>query len=118
MIIRPKSIISGRYRIESLIATGGMGQVWMANDTVLDRRVAIKLLKSESEEQQGRLKREAQALARLSHQNVVQVYEVGEFEGQVFLAMEFVRGSTLGDWKPDASVRDVLQVFIAAGRGQ
>ena len=47
MIIKPDTIIGGRYTIESLIATGGMGQVWMANDTVLDRKVAIKILKAE-----------------------------------------------------------------------
>ena len=78
-----------------------MGVVYSAYDEELDRRVALKLLRpgrDNSERNQNRMQREAQAMAKLSHPNVVQVYEVGRFEEQVFLAMEFVQGKTLAAW--------------------
>ena len=83
----------GRYAILRRLGAGGMGVVFAAYDEQLDRKVAIKLL--HRREGDSRLLREAQGLARLSHPNVVQIYEIGEHEGAVFMAMEFIAGVTL-----------------------
>ncbi len=112
----------GRFVVLRELGEGNMGLVFAAYDAELDRKVAIKLLRStpgEGSIGRDRLLREAQALARLSHPNVVTVYEVGEFEQQVFLAMEFVEGPTLLQWLRDAprDYRAVLRVFVEAGRG-
>lgn len=115
----------GRFQILEKLGEGGMGRVYAAYDQELDRRVAIKLLLSDLNGPQGtrrRLLREAQGLAKLSHPNVVQVYEVGEHAGQIYLAMEYVRGHNAAEWlKCDESGRHpwraVLEVFVAAGRG-
>ncbi len=112
----------GRFHVLRLIGEGGMGMVFAAYDEELDRKVAIKLLRNlpgEGSIGRSRLLREAQALARLSHPNVVTVYEVGEYERQVFIAMEFVLGDTLHKWLRGGprGWRDVVRVFIEAGRG-
>jgi serine/threonine protein kinase len=111
----------GRYVIRGRIGIGGMGVVYAADDAALGRRVAIKLLHGTGSEGQarGRILREAQALARLSHPNVVQIYEVGEVGRQVFVAMEFVEGLTLGQWQIQRprSWRELLDVYVQAGRG-
>ena len=104
MIIKPDTIIGGRYTIESLIATGGMGQVWMANDTVLDRKVAIKILKAEFSADRNfltRFREEARTTARLNHPNIVSVYDYGEFQDAdggdpiAYLVMELVHAESL-----------------------
>ena len=83
-----------RYIILDRVGAGGMGVVYAAYDPSLDRRVALKFLAPNEADRGGirekRLLREAQAMARLSHPNVAVVYEVGTFQGQVFVAMEFV----------------------------
>jgi tetratricopeptide (TPR) repeat protein/predicted Ser/Thr protein kinase len=110
----------GRFPVLRKLAQGGMGVVYSGFDEELDRRVAIKVLAGESrEEATERLRREAQAMARLSHPNVVTIYEVGMWEGQVFLAMEFVRGKTLGEWLTETgpSWREILDVFRQAADG-
>jgi len=113
----------GRFTVIRELGSGGMGVVYAAYDEQLDRKVAIKLLHAEPEHDttQGhaRLLREAQALARLSHPNVVAVYEVGSFFGHVFLAMEYVQGASLRAWLEAAPRpwREVLRVFTQAGRG-
>ena len=116
----------GRYTVLSRLGVGAMGVVVAAYDPELDRKVALKLLKSYGDDRaaaQGRLQREAQALARLSHPNVVAVHDVGVHEGRVFLAMEFIAGQTLGRWMTHGPAGDprpwpeVLRVFEAAGRG-
>lgn len=101
-----------------------MGEVYAAHDPELDRKVAIKLLRgSEPSAKEGegraRLMREAQAIAKVSHPNVVVVYDVGTFDGRVFIAMEFVEGNTLGYWMQaqPRSLTEILEVFVAAGRG-
>ena len=115
----------GRYDILQHLASGGMGAVYAAYDPQLDRRVALKVLahrgRSEvsRERLQLRLQREAQAMARLTHPNVVAVHDVGTFQGRVFLAMEYVDGVNLKDWlregkRPWQQVRDL---FVQAGRG-
>ena len=110
----------GRYRIDRRIGSGSMGEVYLAHDAELDRKVAIKrvLTSDGSEPRQIRLRREARALAKLSHPNVVQVYEVGEHEQRTFLAMEYVDGETLTTWlSVPRPWRAVLERFLAAGRG-
>ncbi|MBL8972649.1 MAG: tetratricopeptide repeat protein [Myxococcales bacterium] len=112
----------GRYTILRRLGRGGMGVVYAAYDDKLDRKIALKLVYVSRERGtigQARLLREAQALARLSHPNVVQVYEVGEHDRQVFLAMEFVSGVTLRAWARAARRpwREVLAVYHQAGRG-
>lgn len=115
----------GRYIVLGLIGRGGMGTVYAAYDPELDRKVAVKLLRdwpvegTVLAERRVRMLREAQALARLSHPNVVVVYDVGTYEDHVFIAMEFVEGQTLGSWLNvrRRSWREILDVFLAAGRG-
>lgn len=107
------------------VGTGGMGVVYSAYDPELDRKVALKLLHrdlgSGTLASSGRVKliREAQALARVSHPNVVGVHDVGEHEGNVFLALEFVDGRTLRSWLQEEprSPSKIVETFIAAGRG-
>ena len=117
-----------RYFILEKLGEGGMGSVYKAYDPELDRRVAIKLLHLEpsssasqatASKREVRLLREAQALAQLRHPNVVTVFDVGTHEQHVFIAMEFVEGQTLRQWK-QADVRgwkEILQVLCDAGRG-
>jgi WD40 repeat protein/predicted Ser/Thr protein kinase len=112
----------GRFRVLERIGAGGMGVVYAVYDEQLDRKLAVKLLlgaRSGDPEGHARLLREAKTLARLSHPNVVQVHDVGEWQGRVFLAMEFVRGQTLRRWLAthEPSVRAIAQVFARAGAG-
>jgi serine/threonine protein kinase len=111
----------GRYRVDEHLGAGGMGEVYLGHDEELDRKVAIKrvLPGIADARAQERLRREARALAKLSHANVVQVYEVGEHEGRTFLAMEYVEGETLGGWlrAEQRSWNEVLDLFLDAGRG-
>ena len=107
----------GRYRLLTRLGQGGMGAVFTAFDPDLGRTVAIKLLHAGVEDQ--RLEREARGLAKLSHPNVIAVYDVGRAEGRLFLAMEFVQGHTLRQFlQNEKPSRDaLLNVFVQAGRG-
>ncbi|MCA9649616.1 MAG: serine/threonine protein kinase [Myxococcales bacterium] len=110
----------GRYLVLGVLGHGGMGVVLSALDPQLDRRVALKLLHAGTpSDAQARLQREARALARLAHPNVIRVHDVGTHEGRVFIAMELVRGQTLADWMKEARPdwREVLRVFGLAGEG-
>jgi serine/threonine protein kinase/tetratricopeptide (TPR) repeat protein len=115
----------GRYLLLGRLGSGGMGVVHAAYDPTLDRKVALKLLRpgdgrDDDSMARGRLLREARALARLSHPNVVHVYEVGTLEDkQVYIAMEHIEGPTLRAWQKQARrrYRDVLARYLAAGRG-
>jgi serine/threonine protein kinase/tetratricopeptide (TPR) repeat protein len=112
----------GRYLVLSLIGRGGMGEVYAAYDPDLDRRVALKLLHTRQDAQRARarLLREARALGKLSHPNVVQVYDVGEHDGDVFVAMELVEGKPLGafcEGPPRPGWREVLAAYRDAARG-
>jgi serine/threonine protein kinase/tetratricopeptide (TPR) repeat protein len=115
----------GRYVVLALVGRGGMGEVYAAYDPELDRKVAVKLLRVKPgagvslAEGRQRTLREAQAIARLSHPNVVVVYDVGTFEEKVFIAMEFLEGNTAGYWAQSQrrTWQEVLKVYVAAGRG-
>jgi len=110
----------GRYTVVRRLGSGGMGVVYAARDSELAREVALKLLRGhKSGALEGRLQREAQAMARLAHDNVVRVFDVGSYGGHVFLAMELVDGTTVGEWLDAAprSWREVVDVYRDAGRG-
>ncbi len=115
----------GRFVILRLIGAGGMGLVYQAYDPELDRRVAIKLLHPSPGQtgspapEAARLQREAQAIAQLSHPNVVTVYDVGTHSGCVFIAMEFVDGEDLRQWlrARQRPWRETLGIFLQAGEG-
>jgi serine/threonine protein kinase len=112
----------GRFAVLRELGAGGMGVVYAAYDEELDRKIALKLLRpgrDNSARNQTRMQREARAMATLSHPNVVQVYEVGRFEDQLFLAMEFVQGKTLAVWLKDQprTWQQKLDVLVQAGQG-
>ena len=112
----------GRYVVLDQLGVGGMGVVYKAYDPELDRPVALKLLQAGEGDAgffKDRLLREAQGLARLSHPNVVAVHDVGQLDGQVFLAMEFIDGETLRLWdsREKRTQRQVLDAYLAAGDG-
>ncbi len=115
----------GRYLVLERVGKGGMGIVYSAWDPDLGRRVAIKLLRSDKRHSEGRslgqarLLREAQAMARVSHPQVISVFDVGTLGDRVFIAMEFVDGPTLKKWVKEKprSWREVLDTFLSAGRG-
>ncbi len=110
----------GRYVILRRLGVGGMGEVHLAYDPELDRKVALKLLRGSAGTVDPRgLLREAQAMAQLRHPNVVTVHDVGEHHGRVYVAMEYVEGVTLGTWTQAErrGWREVLDKFAAAGRG-
>ncbi len=112
----------GRFVVDGVLGRGGMGLVLAAHDPDLDRKVAIKLLHGDGGGTVGRtrLMREAQAMARLRHPNVVTVHEAGTHDGQLYVAMELVPGGTVRTWMdahPRAGVDEVLAMFTPAGRG-
>src|SRR5262245_9193216 len=91
----------GRFIVLSKLGAGGMGVVYAAYDPELDRKVALKMLLGQGArgtEGRPRLLREAQALAKFSHPEIVAIHDVGEHRSAVYLAMEFVEGRTLGAW--------------------
>ena len=107
--------IANRYEILSLIGQGGMADVYKAKDTILNRIVAIKVLRDKlSQDAMAlvRFQREASAASRLSHPNVVDIYDVGEYEGMHYIVMEFIRGRTL---KELIAQRGALDVDEAIG---
>ncbi|MFT3696961.1 MAG: serine/threonine-protein kinase [Kofleriaceae bacterium] len=112
----------GRYSITEPIASGGMGFVYSAYDPELDRKVALKVVhprRSHNPGSHARLLKEARALARLDHPNVVKVHDVFSEAEQIVVVMELVEGSTLADWEK-AEVRtwrDAIAVYAQAGEG-
>ncbi|HVE84898.1 MAG TPA: serine/threonine-protein kinase, partial [Myxococcales bacterium] len=117
----------GRYMLLSKLGEGGMGVVFAAYDPELDRKVALKILSARisgggtkaSNAAQTRLLREAQAMARVKHPNVITVYDVGTIGNQVFVAMELVDGGTLGRWfrNTPRTWKEILRIFLEAGKG-
>jgi tetratricopeptide (TPR) repeat protein/predicted Ser/Thr protein kinase len=118
-----RGMLVGRYVVLAKLGAGAMGIVFAAYDPELDRKVAIKLLKTRADDggARARLQREAQALAKLNHGNVVAVHDVGVHRGRVFVAMEFVEGHTLREWMKSGAEprpwREVVEVLEEAGRG-
>ena len=90
----------GKYRLDRMIGSGGMGMVWAAFDPDLERAVAVKLLHADSSEPtlRSRLLREARAMARLRHPNVVTVFDVGTDQNRDYIAMELIEGTSLDAW--------------------
>ncbi len=118
-VVEPGSLV-GRHVVLQKLGAGGMGVVYVAYDPELDRKVALKLLLpgSGGDTRRLRLLREAQALARLSHPNVVGIHDVGTIGEQVWLAMEFVQGRTLTKWlEQPRRVPEVLEALRKAGEG-
>ncbi len=110
----------GRYQILEKIGMGGMGIVFAAYDERLDRKVALKVLQSRHVDWvQNQVFREARAAARVSHPNVVPIYEVNRANGIIHLSMEFVDGPTLSRWQtePGRTWRDKIAMYLQAGRG-
>ncbi len=110
----------GRFQLLRVLGEGGMGIVHEAFDPELERRVALKVLHhASSVDAHARLLREARVMAKLSHPNVITVFEVGSARGQDFVAMELVEGETLGEWirRTKPSWRPILAAYMAAGRG-
>jgi len=113
----------GRYRVLEVLGAGGMGVVYGAFDPELQRKVALKLVRPEFTaldlELRARLVREAQAMARIRHPNVITVFDVGTYADRLFVAMEVIDGWTLTSWQASRtrSVEEILRVFSAAGAG-
>ncbi|HEY1549193.1 MAG TPA: serine/threonine-protein kinase [Kofleriaceae bacterium] len=104
------------YMIGERIGVGGIGEVYRATDQTLQRTVAIKVMRPSAHK--DRSLAEAQALAKLSHPNVVVVHEAGLVDGRVFIAMEYVEGATLRTWlTPQRTWREIVAMYLAAGRG-
>jgi eukaryotic-like serine/threonine-protein kinase len=115
----------GRYELKKFLGAGGMGVVYEAYDPKLDRTVAVKVLRFGPDggtlggALSARMQREARAMARLKHPNVVAVYDVGEIGERPFITMELVSGTTLSAWRAEKprSVREILSAYTSAGRG-
>src|SRR3954467_14875496 len=119
------TIVDGRYRAIKRLGSGGMAEVWCAEDEVLGRRVALKLLGgrfTEDPEFRERFRREAQAAAGLTHPNIVGIFDRAEWDGTPYIAMELVDGRTLkelvterGPLPPDAAISLTEQVLRGLG---
>ena len=119
---RPSSAAKlGRYILIEPLGEGGMGVVYVAYDPELHREVAIKLRRGDraGRVSEARFQREAQAMARLNHPNVVAIHDVGVFDADLFVAMEIVRGETLGEWRraEARTWREIIDMYVQAGRG-
>ena len=117
--------VVGRFVTVDFLGAGGMGEVYAAYDPTLERTVAMKFLRPDviargtQDIAAERMRREARLVAKLSHPNVVTVFEIDVFEGRLFIAMEFVDGQSVAEWLKAGprAMRDVLRVFLAAGAG-
>src|SRR6266699_1858160 len=121
MAINPGTYL-GRYEIRSKLGEGGMGEVYLAQDTKLDRKVALKILPAELAENRDRMRRftqEAKAAAALNHPNIAHIYEIGESDGTNFIAMEFVDGETLREeiHQEKSELRVLLKHLLQVAEG-
>ncbi len=108
----------GRYVIDRVLGAGAMGVVYAAHDPELDRQIALKVMARPSPQLAERFRREAQAMARLDHRNVVPVYDVGGEGPEAFVAMALIRGVTLREWlKTRRSLREIASAFAQAADG-
>jgi serine/threonine protein kinase len=113
----PPGTAIGRFSLTRLLGAGGMGEVFLAHDSRLDRDVALKLLRPQlgtDAASRARFDRETRAIARLDHPNIVALHEVGEFQGRPYLVMQFVEGRSLSDFSRDRtlSVETVLDLGL------
>ncbi|MFN0251681.1 MAG: protein kinase domain-containing protein [Kofleriaceae bacterium] len=106
----------GRFRVLERLGEGGMGVVYSAYDPQLDRAVALKMIQVGTGEQAAALS-EAKALAKLTHPNVVPVFDVGTERGRVYIVMELVRGATLREWCAERSASEIVEAYRQAGAG-
>jgi hypothetical protein len=114
----PPPVKIGRYQLLELVGSGGMGMVWGAWDPQLERRVAIKLVRFSSERAHERMLREGQVLAKLSHPNLVPIFDVGVMGDQVYLVMEWIKGVTLRAYGASApGPKALLAAYRQAGEG-
>src|ERR1700681_3132248 len=116
------SSILSHYRIVSKIGAGGMGEVYLAQDTKLDRKVALKILPADLATNQDRMRRfvqEAKAAAALNHPNIAHIYEIGESAGTNFIAMEYIDGVTLREkiHQEQTELRKLLRFLQHAAEG-
>src|SRR6266849_1584394 len=112
----------GRYEIRTQLGAGGMGEVYLAQDTRLHRKVALKILPANLAANQDRMRRftqEATAAAALNHPNIAHIYEIGEHDGTNFIAMEFVDGVTLREkiHRERTDLRKLLRYLQHAAEG-
>src|SRR5712691_11129709 len=112
----------GRYEIRSKIGEGGMGEVYLAQDTKLDRKVALKVLPADVASHRDRMERfvrEAKSAAALSHPNIAQIFEIGEHDGTHYIAMEFIDGVTLREkiHRERTELRKLLRYLQHAAEG-
>jgi serine/threonine-protein kinase len=123
-VVEPDTIIDGRYKVISRVGSGGMADVYLAEDQLLGRQVAVKLLHhhfAEDQEFVERFRREASSAAGLSHQNIVGIFDRGEWEGTYYIAMEYVAGRSLktivreeGALDPGRAIDLVVQILRGA----
>ncbi len=114
--------VLGRYEIRTQIGSGGMGEVYLAKDTKLERIVALKMLRAEVASDEDRMRRfvqEAKAAAALNHPNIAHIYDIGEEEGAKFMTMEFIEGVTLRAkiHKENTELRRLLEYLAQVARG-
>jgi tetratricopeptide (TPR) repeat protein/predicted Ser/Thr protein kinase len=117
---RTAAPIGERYEVKHELGRGGMGTVYLAHDRTLGRDVALKLHRVDraTGSAEGRLQREALAMAKLAHPNVVSVFEIGDLDDRMYVAMEYVRGGTLRAWAEQPhSWREIVAMLVATGRG-
>ena len=112
----------GRYEVRSKLGEGGMGEVYLAHDTQLERTVALKILPADVASNQERMRRfqqEARAAAALNHPSIAHIYEIGESGGTHFIAMEYVEGVTLGEkmHREKAPLNELLRYLAQVAEG-
>jgi tetratricopeptide (TPR) repeat protein/tRNA A-37 threonylcarbamoyl transferase component Bud32 len=117
-----KGNVIGRYSLIEMIGRGAMGGVYVAMDPSLSRKVALKVVRTARFVEptvRARLAREAKAMAQITHPNVIAVYDTGELDDGVFIAMELITGEHLAAWtaRPGRTWREIVRVYAAAGRG-